>query len=545
MTEATPYPLHTLFWETTLRCNARCAFCGSGCGENTCFPDELTTEEISTALHRLAEQQPVKDVMINVTGGEPLLRQDVFEVMTQAVSWGFSWGMVTNGSLITPQVIRRMKESGMKTLTVSLDGCAATHEHLRRLPSGSLDRILAGLRQIAAEGFLDHLQVTTVVNRQNLDELEALRALLLPIGLNSWRVVTADPIGRAKDNAHILLDRAGMSRYFAFMEQYRQDTTLPVLPSCSHYFGAWESRLRTRCFDCGAGTRVMSILYNGDIFVCPNVERRPELIQGNVRTHDLAERWQNGFGFFRQKHRTLSERCRTCDERDSCRGDSLHTWDFDTRTPRFCIRDFYDEQQKAAYSARKQLYDEVAGALPADTSPAAILRIYSDHPTPCRVFLTDKAAEDLYTFFDWGQSTPANSQEQMACLLGRQTDGLLVVEHLQAVELVFADPQCAVFARCSLDSAQEALQHYRQSHPQAELLGFIHSHPHELKTILSEADVDLHRYLTEELSVALSMLVNPQKRRMKAYWGRELSLAEIRIGGTQQTLRRWQIKNTN
>ncbi len=231
----------------------------------------------------------------------------------------------------------------------------------------------------------------------------------------------------------------------------------------------------------------MSILHNGDIFVCPNVERRPELIQGNVRTHDLAQQWQNGFAFFRERNRTLSERCRSCYERDNCLGDSLHTWDFDTHTPRFCIRDFYNAQQNAAYSAQQQLYDEVVDAyrercaLSGQPNAAAVLRVYSNRPAACRVLLTAEAADALYTFFAWGQDTPVNRQEQMACLLGRQAEGLLVVEAVQEVSLLFADAQSAVFSQVTLDSAAVALEQYQLSQPTAVLLGFVHSHPNELK----------------------------------------------------------------
>jgi MoaA/NifB/PqqE/SkfB family radical SAM enzyme len=68
------YPLKNLFWECTLRCNAFCAFCGSACGEVQ--SQELTTEEISSAFRDIADKMDTKTIMINVTGGEPLLRKD-------------------------------------------------------------------------------------------------------------------------------------------------------------------------------------------------------------------------------------------------------------------------------------------------------------------------------------------------------------------------------------------------------------------------------------------------------------------------------------
>ena len=352
--------LTTLFWEATLRCNARCTFCGSGCGDVSSYPDELTGDEIRAALLDISQKLDPSQIMLNITGGEPLVREDVLEVAGYAAELGFPWGMVTNGSLIDDSVIDRMRASGMKTLTVRIDGCKETHERLRRL-DGSFERIISALRSIRNQGFAEHLQVTTVVNKQNISELEELRKILLDVGLDSWRVVTADPIGRAKNNSAVLLDKDGMRRYFEFAGKYSRDSVLPVIQSCSHYFGEWEHRLRSRCFSCGAGKRVASILYNGDIFVCPNVERRKELIQGNVRTHSLADVWQSGFVFFRNKERTISEKCRSCYYRDNCLGDSLHTWDFENHSPRFCIRDYFGESELSAYYEKSETFNTQGG----------------------------------------------------------------------------------------------------------------------------------------------------------------------------------------
>ena len=522
--------LTTLFWETTLRCNARCAFCGSGCGDVSSYPDELTGDEIRAALLDISQKLDPSQIMLNVTGGEPLVREDVLDVADYAAELGFPWGMVTNGSLIDDDIIANMKASGMKTLTVSIDGCRATHEKLRRL-DGSFERIIASLKSIRKQGFTDHLQVTTVVNKQNISELEELRRILLDIGLDSWRVVTADPIGRARNNDAILLDNDVMRRYFEFAEKYSDDRSLPVIQSCSHYFGEWEHRLRTRCFSCGAGRRVASILYNGDIFVCPNVERRRELIQGNVRTHSLADVWHSGFDFFRKRERTLADKCLSCYYRDNCLGDSLHTWNFDERRPRFCIRDFYGGNELSAYSEKSSAFDKELDRLRATCDAPAVLRISSDAPGDCRVFFERRAAEELFSYFDWGSTSAVNDNEQMACLLGRSAGGLITVSRTVPVPVDLADRESAVFTALTLASAFAAARDNGM-----ELVGFVHSHPHELDTVLSIGDEALHSRLIRDHRIRLSMLVNPQKRRLRAYCNENLSLAEIYIAGSRREL---------
>lgn len=101
------YPLRALFWEATLRCNAQCEFCGSRCGENNqreLKKAEITNDEICACFKEVAERYNPEEIMIDVTGGEPFLRADIFDVMSYASALGFSWGMATNGSLITEEI---------------------------------------------------------------------------------------------------------------------------------------------------------------------------------------------------------------------------------------------------------------------------------------------------------------------------------------------------------------------------------------------------------------------------------------------------------
>ena len=137
---------------------------------------------------------------------------------------------------------------------------------------------------------IKQVQVTTVVNQKNIDELEDLYQLLLENGVQYWRVVNCDPIGRANDNSNILLKKKDFIRLFNFIiEKQKEGKMKEVSYGCSHYLGVnLEKVLRKWYFFCATGINVGSVLSNGDIFVCPNVPRRPELIQGNVRTDDFV-----------------------------------------------------------------------------------------------------------------------------------------------------------------------------------------------------------------------------------------------------------------
>ena len=105
------------------------------------------------------------------------------------------------------------------------------------------------------------------------------------------------------------------------------------------------------------GLYVGSILSNGDIFVCPNVERRPELIQGNINTDSFVEVWENKFKEFRHERRTSCKECLSCSHWKYCGGDSFHTFNFDDNKPNICIKKIYREEKdpskKSTRSSKK------------------------------------------------------------------------------------------------------------------------------------------------------------------------------------------------
>ena len=119
------YEKHTLvdlFWECTLTCNAKCKHCGSS-AEKKKYDGELTTEEIKAALKQVADDMDATKILINVTGGEPLVRKDLCEVMEYATNeLGFRWGMTTNGILLNDENIEKfcqnLRKNPLYALTI-------------------------------------------------------------------------------------------------------------------------------------------------------------------------------------------------------------------------------------------------------------------------------------------------------------------------------------------------------------------------------------------------------------------------------------------
>ena len=156
-----------------------------------------------------------------------------------------------------------------------------------------------------------------------------------------------------------------------------------------------------------------------------------------------------------------------------------------------------------------------------------VIRISYDRPSDSRIVFSSEAFDELTEIFGWGKETPRNTTEQVVCLYGRKEDSLFVIDHVRECRFEIAGAKNAVFSQITLDSALDELDKLRTIDPDTMMLGFAHSHPCELETTLSEADVSLHRELTDKTGLELTVLINPQKRQIKAYSGTELELAEI------------------
>lgn len=153
--------LNDLFLEVTLRCNARCEHCGSSCGD-TILKDEISAEVLKKTLKDISEKYNANEILLNVTGGEPLVRKDLFDIMKYASSLGFRWGMTSNGMLINDEIINKMIETNMETISISLDGLKETHESFRKVPN-SFDKIINNIKKLQQVPSIKIVQIGNIV----------------------------------------------------------------------------------------------------------------------------------------------------------------------------------------------------------------------------------------------------------------------------------------------------------------------------------------------------------------------------------------------
>lgn len=328
-----------LFFELTDACNLSCLHCGSNaCPENRTF---LPLGSIKTVLKQVANAFDPQGIMICLSGGEPLLHPHFFEIAAYVGECGFPCGITTNGTCINPEVASKIVESGIRSVTISLDGMEDTHDWFRN-KEGSFRKTVQGVRNLltASNGKV-LIQITTVVHRRNFHQLEELFEFVSGLGINSWRVINLEPIGRALDNRELLLDPGQFRALLTFIREkrYSSQIQMDITYGCSHYLTMeFERTVRDNYFLCGSGILVASILCNGDIYSCLDIERRPELVQGNINQDNFVDIWENGFQVFRRNRTLDSEMCRNCPDKAFCSADAGHTWDYDKNQPLLCVK---------------------------------------------------------------------------------------------------------------------------------------------------------------------------------------------------------------
>lgn len=313
------HELNYLFWECTWRCNLSCRHCGSDCQSETYVPD-MPFADFLKAIEPLETRYKKNNTIIAITGGEPLLRTDLADCGRALRAHGFHWGIVTNGMLYDEARHQDLVAAGMSSVTVSLDGLEGTHNWLRGHPQ-SYQRALNALQLIARTPTLNY-DVVTCVHQRNLEELPKLKEILIANGIRHWRLFTIAPIGRAADNKELQLTRQQLEAMLQFIADTRQEGCIDLKFSCEAYTGKYEERIRDSYFFCRAGINIGSVLINGDICACPNVDR--SFVQGNIYQDHLMEIWDNKFSVMRDRNWMKCGVCTKCKDFKQCLGGALH-----------------------------------------------------------------------------------------------------------------------------------------------------------------------------------------------------------------------------
>ena len=181
-----------IVWNFTNRCNLNCLHCHQDSGENA--ERELTTEEAFAVIEKLGR---AGISILTFSGGEPLVRSDIYDAIEYADDAGMLCTIASNGTLMTRQVVQKLKESGIKRVEIGLDGCnAETHDFLRNSP-GSFEATVQGIKNCVEAGF-DEICVTMTLHSKNIEELHDIVELSEKLGVTRFYLNRLIPAGRGK-----------------------------------------------------------------------------------------------------------------------------------------------------------------------------------------------------------------------------------------------------------------------------------------------------------------------------------------------------------
>jgi len=333
-------PPRLVFWETTAGCNLECAHCRRLDVSRELMKNDLTTAEGLRLIDQIAA---VGRPVLVLSGGEPLMRPDIFELAEHAKSRGLLLALASNGTMIDRTLAARIGRVGFDRVSISLDGAdAVTHDGLRRLP-GSFDR------SIEALGFLKEAGVPTQINctiaRHNQHQLADMLALGEQTGAVAVHFFLLVPVGCGEEIAEDqMLDAEHVERRLLELYELEQRTDLQIKATCApHYYRIIRQQAKVRGTSqpkrndghgahpdghpggslhsitkgCLAGTGVCFVAHEGKVFPCGYLPAEA----GDVRAQDFGRIWTESLVFaeLRDPDR-LTGRCGACEFRWVCGG---------------------------------------------------------------------------------------------------------------------------------------------------------------------------------------------------------------------------------
>ncbi|MBW1769728.1 MAG: heme b synthase [Deltaproteobacteria bacterium] len=318
--------LRLVAWEVTRNCNLSCIHCRASATMGP-YLNELDTDASLTLLDQIRE---VGKPVVILTGGEPLLRADIFQIARYGTQKGLRMVMAPNGTLITEAIAREMVEAGIQRISISLDGSTKeSHDKFRQV-EGAFEGALRGIERAREAGV--EFQINTTITQQNLDEIPRIQELAVKLGAVAHHIFLLVPTGRGK----YIVDQAISSEQYEetlnwFYDQ-RDKVPLQLKATCApHYYRILRERARedgksvtfnTHGLDavtrgCLGGTGFCFISHTGIVQPCGFLD----LKCGDVKETPFGVIWNESEEFKTlRNYDRLKGKCGKCEYRKVCGG---------------------------------------------------------------------------------------------------------------------------------------------------------------------------------------------------------------------------------
>lgn len=315
------HPLYLLAINLTQRCNLRCAHCYFDAHARRHADGELSAAEVHKVLDEVARRGT--ETMVVLTGGEPLLRRDLEEIVAHGARRGLAMVVGTNGTLLTGERAQSLKAAGVMGCGISLDSLDPRHHDDFRGVTGAWAKALSGIENCRHHDL--SFQIHFTVTEHNAGEVPAMIDFARESGARVLNVFFLVCTGRGQSLSDIT-----PQRYEQVLEQLldaqAKTPDLIIRARCAPHFkriahqrnpDSMLNRIGGRDGDgCIAGTHYCRITSDGAVTACPYIP----LAEGNIRHRPFGEIWDHAPGFQRLRAPTLGGTCGVCEYRELCGG---------------------------------------------------------------------------------------------------------------------------------------------------------------------------------------------------------------------------------
>lgn len=317
------FPAHPA-WEVTTACNLRCIHCHARSDKPA--KDELATDEAKRLIDEFAKVGEFRTLVY--TGGEPLVRPDLFELLHYSKRAGLTNVIATNATLITEEVAFKLKDAGVVAVAVSLDSTQSEIHNYIRQRSDAFQLAMRGIRACKKAGIL--LQINAVAMEYNLSNLDELMQMADDEGAGIGLMYQLVPVGRGSDIEEATLKAKENEWLMETLARKQKGISTIFEPVAGPQYwpylmehngrsdGIWLKLAEQVFHGCAAGRGFVYIKANGDVWPCPFVP----VNAGNVRNASFVEIWRKSEVFvnLRDRENTLKGNCGECTYRRICGG---------------------------------------------------------------------------------------------------------------------------------------------------------------------------------------------------------------------------------
>jgi radical SAM protein with 4Fe4S-binding SPASM domain len=300
-------------YNVTRECNMKCSHCYINATENK-LEGELTTAEAKNVIDQIHQ---VSSPLLILSGGEPLLRKDIYELIEYGTKKGLKIGLGSNGYLIDDAVAKKLKAAGIATVSISIDSSIpAQHDEFRGV-KGAWEKSVNACKALRQNGIL--VQVNTTLTHDNYNQIDDIMTLAESIGVENFHLFFLVPTGRGVKLNDISPEKYEemITNTFAKVHKHR----LNVKPSCAPQFmriaQGMGLDMRQWVRGCLAGMHYCRIYPNGDVTPCPYLPIK----LGNIREQSFKDIWFNSEVFKSLRNLdTLKGKCGACEYKTLCGG---------------------------------------------------------------------------------------------------------------------------------------------------------------------------------------------------------------------------------